>query len=391
MLKKLKFKIDEYFKQIKKRHRRDEKSHLAFHKKLNELYKENDEFQRYIRHVKVSRPLIVIFYGVTWYLVFRYFGVKSITIIFAVITSASCFIELIFLMTLEKRVLKPINELRTAVEEIIKGNYEVKVEYNNRDEVSVLVNSFNDMAKKLYKSELLKAEYEDNRKALIANISHDLKTPITSIQGYVEVIMESSDMPQDKLNKYHQTIYSNAVYVNKLIDDLFLFSKLDMEKLDFQFEKLNLKAFMDDIMQEFEFELENRNVIFNYESIAETFYYFNIDGKRMYQVLKNIIGNAVKYGDKDNMKISVKLYVEKNNACIAIQDNGPGIASDKLPYIFDSFYRVDSARTKDLISTGLGLAIAKELIEAQNGSIKVTSEEHNGTCFTILVPIERRL
>lgn len=391
MIKKLRYKINKYFKQIKKQHRQEEVSHIAFHKKLNELYEENDEFKRYIRHVKFSRPLIIIFYGITWYLVFKYFGVKSITIIFAVLTSALCFKELMFLMTLEKRVLKPINELRTAVEEIIKGNYEVKVEYNNKDEVSILVNSFNDMAKKLYEGELLKAEYEDNRKALIANISHDLKTPITSIQGYVEVIMESSDMPQDKLNKYHQTIYSNAVYVNKLIDDLFLFSKLDMEKLDFQFEKINLNAFMDDIMQEFEFELESRNVILNYESNAAASYYFNIDGKRMYQVLKNIIGNAVKYGDKENLKILVKLYVEGNNACIAVQDNGPGIAPDKLPYIFDSFYRVDSARTKDLISTGLGLAIAKELIEAQNGSIKVTSEENKGTCFTILIPIERRL
>ena len=174
-----------------------------------------------------------------------------------------------------------------------------------------LVNAFNDMAEKLHKAELLKAEYEENRKALVANISHDLKTPITSIQGYVEVIMKTENMPEDTLNKYHETIYNNAAYVNKLIDDLFLFSKLDMEKLDFEFEKLNLKAFMDDVMQEFEFELDSRNVIFNYECNLKDTYYFNIDRKRIFQVLRNIIGNAVKYGDKGNLEIKARLYVEE--------------------------------------------------------------------------------
>ena len=201
--------------------------------------------------------------------------------------------------------------------------------------------------------------------------------------------MKTENMPFDTLNKYHQIIYNNAAYVNKLIDDLFLFSKLDMDKLDFQLERLNLQAFMDDVMQEFEFELDSRDVIFSYEKDLKDTFYFNIDRKRIYQVLKNIIGNAVKYGEKENLELKVRLYVEENNACIAISDNGTGIAEDKLPHIFDRFYRVDYARTKDLISTGLGLAIAKELAEAQGGSIKVTSEENVGTCFTILIPIER--
>ena len=389
MIKKLRYKVTEFFKNMKKRHEEDERSHIAFHKRMNDLYKENDEFKRYIRHVRYSRPFIIIFYVIIWYLIFKYFGVKSLSIIFAIIISAGGIIELLFLVTLEKRVLKPINELKNGVEEIAKGNYEVKVEYDARNEVSILVNSFNDMAEKLHHGELLKAEYEENRKALVANISHDLKTPITSIQGYVEVIMKSENMPKDTLNKYHQTIYNNAAYVNKLIDDLFLFSKLDMEKLDFQFEKLNLQAFMDDVMQEFEFELDSRKVIFHYESNLNGTYYFNIDRKRVYQVLKNIIGNAVKYGDKENLELRVRLYVEENNACIDIEDNGPGIPQDKLPHIFDRFYRVDYARTKDLISTGLGLAIAKELVEAQGGSIKVTSRENKGTCFTILLKAER--
>lgn len=382
-------KIKEFFKHMRERHQEEELAHKVFHQKMYELYKENDEFKRYFRHIRYVRPLIVVFNVIIWFLIFRYFGVKAMSIIFAIIISAGGIVELIFLVTLEKRVLKPINQLRNGVEEIAKGNYEVKVDYDARNEVSILVNSFNDMAEKLHKGELLKAEYEENRKTLIANISHDLKTPITSILGYVEVIMKAENMPADTMNKYHNTIYNNAVYVNKLIDDLFLFSKLDIEKLDFEFEKLNLQAYMDDVMQEFEFELDSRNIKFSYESELKGTYFFNIDRKRVYQVLRNIIGNAVKYGDKENLEIRVRLYVEGENACIVIEDNGPGIPQDKLPHIFDRFYRVDYARTKDLMSTGLGLAIAKELIEAQGGSIKVTSEVYKGSSFTILLKAER--
>ncbi len=390
-MKNFKYSIIDFFRRKKKKHEEAYIEHIAFHKKMNEFYKENDEFKRYTRHVRYSRPIIIIFNIIIWVLIFKFFGMKYLSIIFAIIISAGGILEFLFLITLEKRVFKPINELIKGVEEIANGNYEVKVEYEARNEVSMLATAFNDMAEKLYKAELLKTEYEDNRKALVANISHDLKTPITSIQGYVEVLMQTENIPEETMKKYHQTIYSNATYVNKLIDDLFLFSKLDMEKLDFQFEKLNVKAFMDDIMQEFEFELENRNVVFQYECSLKDTYYFNIDRNRMYQVLKNIIGNAVKYGDKDDLLLKVKVLIEGENACISIEDNGPGIAEDKLSHIFDRFYRVDSARTKDLISTGLGLSIAKELVEAHGGIIKVTSEENSGTCFTILLNAERSL
>lgn len=379
----------DYYKHIERHHHGEELIRKAFDKKMKELYQENDEFKKYFRHVRYSRPAIIVFNIIVWFLIFNFFGIRVMSITFAVIISIAGFLELIFLLSLEKRVLKPIKELIEGVDEISKGNYQVQVEYNGRNEVSVLAEAFNDMAKKLHEGEILKAEYESNRKALVANISHDLKTPITSIQGYVEVIMKTENMPQDTLNKYHHTIFNNAVYVNKLIDDLFLFSKLDMDKLEFEFEKLNLKAFMDDVMQEFEFELDSKNATLYYERNINENYYFNIDRKRMYQVLRNIIGNAVKYGDKENLQLRVKLYVEENYAYIKIADNGPGIPADKLPHIFDRFYRVEYARTKDLMSTGLGLAISKELVEAQNGKITVTSEENKGTCFTIRMKVER--
>ncbi|MNM88039.1 Sensor histidine kinase YycG [compost metagenome] len=206
----------------------------------------------------------------------------------------------------------------------------------------------------------------------------------------------TEDLPKETIKKYNQIIYNNAGYMNKLIDDLFLFSKLDMQKLEFNFELINIENFMGDLMEEFQFELEDKNINFNYESKIREELIVKIDRKRIHQVFRNIIGNAVKYAPTDGVndnsnketKIDVELYVNNGFINIDIKDNGEGIPEEKLPYIFDRFYRIDYARTKDLMSTGLGLAISKELVDAHGGSIKAESKINEGTCFTITLPIE---
>lgn len=141
-------------------------------------------------------------------------------------------------------------------------------------------------------------------------------------------------------------------------------------------------------MEEFKYELEDRGIKFDYKDNITKDCYINIDRKRINQVFRNIIGNAVKYSFEENTIIKAKMYMQSDFVCIDIVDNGPGIPKDKLPYIFDRFYRVDYARTKDLMSTGLGLAIAKELVEAHEGKILVSSKESVGSCFTIMLPIK---
>lgn len=120
-------------------------------------------------------------------------------------------------------------------------------------------------------------------------------------------MLERQDLSQDKINKCHKIIYNNSVYMNRLIDDLFLFSKLDMQKLELNFQETDISAFMCDLMEEFKFDLEDRGIEFNYTDELEEKFYVNIDGKRVNQIFRNIIGNAVKYG-YDDMKIQVKLY-----------------------------------------------------------------------------------
>lgn len=372
-----------------RRYRKEkEELHKEFHRKVNELYINDRDLKQLRRRARFGRPVIIVFNLLLWFVLFKYFGLRGISTFFAILISLGGILEIFFLIKLEKRVFKPIESLQRGVMEISEGNYEVEVEGSINNEIGFLVTSFNKMARKLQEGERLKAEYEENRKNLIANISHDLKTPITSIQGYVETMMDAEDIPKENLEKYYKIIYNNAAYINKLIDDLFLFSKLDMQKLEFHFDKIDIKAFMADIMEEFSFELDDRKVGFEYEDMLESSSLVNIDRKRVDQIFKNIIGNAIKYGSEGETMIKVKLYGDNGHIYIDIKDNGPGIPQDKLPFIFDRFYRVDYARTKDLMSTGLGLSISKELVEAHNGSITVESIEKLGTCFTICLPVE---
>ncbi len=368
--------------------------HAEFHrqreeldKQFKELRRNMTEFYRLHRHARLSPPIIVLFNLLIWYLVFRYIGIREISIVFAILLSLGGFFEFFFLRKIESRILTPIDKLRNGVEEISKGNYNIKIENSSKSQISLLVDSFNEMARKLQESEKIQAEYEENRRTLIANISHDLKTPITSIQGYIEAITEGDAVSPENRNKYFKIIYNNITYMNKLIDDLFLFSKLDMLKLEFQFVNVTVRPFVNDLMEEFKLEFEEKNISFEYEDHMENDCSFNVDRKRLHQVFRNIIGNAVKYGPEQNLCIKAELFRLEEFIYIDIKDNGPGISKEKLPHIFERFYRIDTERTKDFMSTGLGLAIAKELVEAHGGRILVKSIESEGTCFTVMLPV----
>jgi signal transduction histidine kinase len=353
-----------------------------------EFFRKHQDFRRYHRHLRTLRPLILLFNLVIWFLLFRYLGVKTIAIVFAGLIGMGGVYQFFFLRRLEKRIFEPISRLKQGVEEIAKGNYDVFIECEVMNDLTLLVASFNNMARKLKEGEQVKAEYEENRKQLIANISHDLKTPITSIQGYIEALLDRSVQSAALRDKYLHIIYNNTVYMNKLIDDLFLFAKLDLDKLEFRFQRTPVRNFMADLMEEFRLELEEQGITFTYEDRLERDYTVNIDGKRIHQVIKNLITNAVKYGPKEGLAIDATLCrAERENwVLIRLSDNGPGIAEDQMAHVFDRFYRIDPERSKDGPGVGLGLAIARELVEAHGGRIAIANNRGVGSCFTIELP-----
>lgn len=356
-----------------------------------EFQRKHREFKQYHKSLRFLHPVNMLFNLIILYLLFRWIGIGSISLFFAGFIIFKEILQFSLLWRLEKRVFTPIDQLTVGVDEISKGNYSVKIERDVVTDIGfigLLVDSFNEMAQKLQASEIMKTEYEENRKNLIANISHDLKTPITSVQGYIEAIQDGVVQSPEKIDKYLKTIYQNTVYMDRLIDDLFLFSKLDLQKLDFQFESVQIAAFMHDLMEEFQFELEEKQLNFHYVNQMKSDCLISIDRKRIYQAFRNVIGNAVKYGINQDLEIKIAMQRQEDEFIdIRIEDNGPGISADKLPNIFNRFYRIDIERTKDLMSTGLGLTIAKELVQAHGGSITVSSIENEGTCFIIRLPV----
>ena len=369
---------------------RKEQHELRFKQHINRFHGEGADLDHYYRHVRYKRPIILVFNLLLWFLLFWYggfaTGLKIAFLLLAFLITVGSIFELIFSIRIEDRILIPVNNLKKGVTEIARGNYDIEIPIDTTSEITSLIKAFNEMAQKLKESELLQAEYEDNRKSLVANISHDLKTPITSIQGYIEVITETTEMSREKLERYLKIIHSNSLYMNRLIDDLFLFSKLDMQKLDFHFEEVKVGPFIEDMMEEFKLDLEEKAIAFEFSNLLPDDYIVRIDTKRYYQIIRNIIGNAEKHSSEGYLKINTRLFESKGSISLDIADNGPGITEENLAHIFERFYRAESGRTKDLSSTGLGLAISKELIAAHGGNIAVSSKINEGSLFTVSLP-----
>lgn len=368
-----------------------ELNELHFQTHLTSGGLKNGDFRHYYRHISRSRVGIIVVNLVLWFLIVRFgglgTGLKIVVMAYAVITTLGGLFEMGLLLRIRERILRPIDNLKQGVDEIVRGNYSVVVENAQTNEIAPLIEAFNGMAQKLNKIEKLKAEYEGNRKSLIANISHDLKTPITAVQGYIEAIIEQDDMPRERLKKYLTIIHNNTHYINRLIDDLFLFSKLDMQKLELCLERVSIKPFMADLMEEFSLDLAERGVDFTYQDELENEQSLELDSKRFHQIIRNVLDNAVKYGLDKPLKIQARLSGTDEKILLELRDNGPGIPEESIARVFERFYRVDAERTKDFASTGLGLAIAKELVRAHGGDIRVSSALNEGTVFIIKLPI----
>ncbi len=352
-----------------------------FHERLHGHHR---EFIRYHRWFRYARPVVLLFNLTILYLLFRWAGIKAAGICFAVLIVIKEIVQFVFLLQLEKRIITPIEELRQGVDAIARGNYDVRVQCRYPNDLGLLIESFNEMAVRLQEGERIKTEYENNRKSLIANISHDLKTPITSIKGYIEALLDGSIDSSIQREKYLKIIHYNIDYLNRLIDDLFLFSKLDMQKLDFHFERVSIRKYFGDLIEEFRLELMERQIVMEYEDGLTGEMYAALDGKRFYQAVNNLVRNAVQHGPEQGLVIRMRLYKQEAWIAVDIADNGDGIAQEKLPHIFERFFRIDTERAKD--GTGLGLAIAKELLQAHGGEITVKSSRTEGTCFTIFLP-----
>ncbi|WP_310227110.1 HAMP domain-containing sensor histidine kinase [Paenibacillus qinlingensis] len=277
-------------------------------------------------------------------------------------------------------IIIPISRLKDAAIKIREGDLSSEIAEDGEGEIRELGQTLELMRIKLKESVHLQQKYDDNRKFLVSSISHDLKTPVTSIKGYIEGIIDGVAKTPEKMEEYLETARSKAVLVNAMIDDLLLYSKLDLNQLPYHFEKSDLASYFEDCVADHKYESEKANVSITLMNELKEPVKVLIDGERLKRVVQNIIDNAMTYARKENGKIDIILRETRTSAIIEIKDNGNGIPEDKLPFIFERFYQVDPSRKS---GSGLGLAIAKQIVEGHDGKIWAKSTVGEGTGIMI--------
>lgn len=282
-----------------------------------------------------------------------------------------------------KGVFIPIFDMKNGMKQISEGNFDYSLETNIQGEIGELYKNYEAMRLKLKESADEKIEDETKNRELITNISHDLKTPITAIKGYVEGIMDGVADSPEKMDKYIKTIYNKANDMDRLINELTIYSKIDTNRIPYTFLRLNVAEYFNDCIEEVGLDMDSKGIELNYSNLVPTDTRVIADPEQMKRVINNIVSNSVKYMDKEKEKgiIDIRLLDEGDAIRIEIEDNGRGIAAKDLPNIFERFYRTDTSRNSARGGSGIGLSIVKKIIEDHGGYIWATSHEGEGTCM----------
>ncbi len=297
--------------------------------------------------------------------------------------------NLIMSLITSRTITAPIKKLSDGANEIAGGNLDYHIDYDSTNEIGVTVKSINDMTDRLKLSIEQQNEMAQSRKEMTAGIAHDLRTPLTSIKGYVEGLKDGIANTPEKQERYLQTIYSSATDMENLLDELLTMSKLESGNTQLDLIKIDINEYLTEYLSEKDYKWKSDNITVKYsEPNTKGKAYVMLDPNRFSRVLNNIISNAVKYSSKARktvIKISLEIY--DKSVIIAISDNGIGINEKSLKHIFEIFYRADQARTRVRDGSGLGLAVCKEIVELHRGHIWATSKEGHGT--TIMISLNR--
>ncbi len=278
-----------------------------------------------------------------------------------------------------RSIAAPLVKLRRATQNIKEGNLDFVLEVEGADEFSELCRDFEEMRRRLKESAEEKIVLDKENKELISNISHDLKTPITAVKGYVEGIMDGVADTPEKMDRYVRIIYNKTNEMDHLINELTFYSKIDTNRIPYVFSKLNVDDYFADCAEEVGLELETRGIQLYYANYVDKDVLVIADGEQIRRVIYNIVSNAIKYMDKEKGVIQIRVKDVGDFIQVEIEDNGKGIAAKDLPNIFDRFYRTDVSRNSSKGGSGIGLSIVRKILEDHGGKVWATSREGIGT------------
>ncbi len=343
---------------------------LSRHPNFNGGYEEK-EFN-IIRDNNVVGVLKLGYYGPFYYNDIDLAFINSLNKLFFIVAAICILFAVFFAIILARNIVEPITKVIDKTKLVSGGVYHGQVEYNgNIKEISELVNAVNSLTKKLESQETL-------RKKLTSDMAHELRTPLTSIQGHLEAMIDKVWEPTDERL---ESCYEEILRINRMVKDIEKLAKLESENINLNIEETDLSKLMKNILNNFEKQILDKKIKLDYDAKSVKAY---VDKDKISQVFINIISNAIKYTNENGI-IDVKIFEEENNVCIKIKDNGIGIDKKHLPYIFERLYRADESRCRNTGGSGIGLTIAKKLVELHKGTIQIQSEFNVGTEVIIIL------
>lgn len=287
-------------------------------------------------------------------------------------------------MILEEPGIRYLGRISDAVQSISQGNLNTEVDVTGDDEFSAMAANLNKMSSDIRKLMDKEREAERTKNELITNVAHDLRTPLTSIIGYLELLAGNTQIPQEMQHKYIEIAYSKSRRLEKLIEDLFGFTKLNYGKIAMHIGQIDIVKLLEQLLEEAYPNFEKKNLSYDLQSNVPA-KIISADGNLLARLFDNLIGNAIKYG-ADGKRVLVKIHGEEDTVTVSVTNFGRVIPADELPLLFNKFYRVEQSRSATTGGTGLGLAIAKEIVDMHGGTIRVASDL-NGTVFTVKLQV----
>lgn len=293
-------------------------------------------------------------------------------------------IALLMNMFVKGDIIKPIQEIHNSTRTILKGGYDCKINYDYHGEVGELCHDFESMRDEIKVSKEKEEKLKRSEKELLASISHDLKTPLSSISGYVEGIRDGIVRDEVGIQRYSNVILKKCKEISKLIDDILEQSKAELNEMSIVREEIYSDEYLEEILEEISLDVAtyNMKLIVNGELPRALIF---IDALRINQVINNIVSNAIKYS-KPGDRVDVFIEDKADKIIINIKDQGIGISIEDIPFVFNKFYRGEKHRNTNIIGSGLGLSISKYIVESHGGSIKCVSALEGGTTMSFTIP-----
>ncbi len=289
-------------------------------------------------------------------------------------------------LVLQYRSVKYIGKISSAMQSISEGDLNTYVDVVGDDEFSAMAENLNKMVEDIRNLMDREREAERTKNELITNIAHDLRTPLTSIIGYLELLRgnASLQLPPELEKKYIDIAYTKSKRLEKLIEDLFGFTKMTYGKMAMKVAQVDIIKLLSQLLEEFYPSFAEKNLTYELSSNVPA-QVITADGNLLARLFDNLINNAIKYG-ADGKRILVKVHAEEEIVTVSVVNYGRVIPEQELPLIFNKFYRVEQSRSTSTGGTGLGLAIAKNIVEMHGGSIQVSSDLQ-GTVFTVKLKV----